>query len=154
MGAHVGRDVKVEFALKDEATPPQEADYQILGMMRAKSINTTWDTADTTADKSPDFTKTGLATFKNVEFSGDGVSYDDEVHNQEAMEAHVVSPPVSTGKQPKVWLKITYPSGKKYTGPFIVTSWSNDSPHSAEATWSIGAQSNGEVVMTRTPVVP
>ncbi|MBS3018540.1 hypothetical protein DJFAAGMI_01272 [Comamonas sp. PE63] len=154
MGAHVGRDVKVEFALKDEATVPLEADYQILGMMRAKSISTTWDTADTTADKSADFTKTSLVTFKNVEFSGDGVSYDDEVFNQEKMEAHVVSPPTSTGHQPKVWLKITYPSGKNYSGPFIVTSWSNDSPHSAEATWSIGAQSNGDVTLTPAPVGP
>ncbi|MFD2756389.1 phage tail tube protein [Comamonas terrae] len=154
MGAHVGRDVKVEFALKDEATVPQDADYKILGMMRAKSINTSWDTVDTTADKSPNFTKTSLVTFKNVEFSGDGVSYDDEVHNQEALEAHVVSPPQDTGKQPKVWLRVTYPSGKKYTGPFIVSAWSNDSPYANEATWSISAQSNGDVVLTLPPVGP
>ena len=154
MGAHVGRDVKVEFALKDESAAPLEADYKILGMMRAKSINTTWDTVDTTADKSPNFTKTSLVTFKNVEFSGDGVSYDDEVHNQELLEKHVVSPPVETGRQPKVWFKITYPNGKVYEGPFIVTSWSNDSPYANEATWSIGSQSNGEVTLTLPPVGP
>ncbi len=85
--AHVGRDVKVEFALKSEGLPkPAAGDYKVLGMMRAKSLNTTWDTVDTTADKSPNFTKTSLLTFKNVEFSGDGVSYDDDVHNQEALE--------------------------------------------------------------------
>ena len=155
MGAHVGRDVKVEFALKPETLPkPAAGDYKILGMMRAKSINTTWDTVDTTADKSPDFTKTGLVTFKNVEFSGDGVSYDDEVHNQELLEKHVVSPPEETGRQPKVWFKITYPNGKVYEGPFIVTSWSNDSPYANEATWSIGSQSNGEVTLTLPPVGP
>ena len=120
MGAHVGRDVKVEFALKAEALPkPAAGDYKILGMMRAKSINTTWDTVDTTADKSPNFTKTSLVTFKNVEFSGDGVSYDDEVHNQELLEKHVVSPPEETGFQPKVWFKITYPNGKVYEGPVV-----------------------------------
>lgn len=151
MGAHVGRDVLVEYALKDEASEPVAADYKTLGMMRAKSINTTWDTVDTTADKSPNFTKTSLVTFKNVEFSGDGVSYDDEVHNQEALEAHVVSPPAATGHQPKVWLRITYPSGKKYTGPFIVSSWSNDSPYANEGTWSISAASNGDVVLTPAP---
>lgn len=153
MGAHVGRDVKVEFALKSESATPLPADYKVLGMMRAKSINTSWDTVDTTADKSPDFTKTSLVTFKNVEFSGDGVSYDDAVHNQQALESHVVNPPVDTGSQPKVWFKITYPGGKIYTGPFIVTSWSNDSPYANEATWSISASSNGAVVLTPgTPV--
>lgn len=155
MGAHVGRDVKVEFALKPETLPkPAAGDYKILGMMRAKSINTTWDTVDTTADKSPNFTKTSLVTFKNVEFSGDGVSYDDDVHNQELLEKHVVSPPEETGFQPKVWFKITYPSGKVYEGPFIVSSWSNDSPYANEATWSIGAQSNGDVTLTPAPVGP
>lgn len=149
MGAHVGRDVKVEFALKSEALPkPAVGDYKVLGMMRAKSLNTTWDTVDTTADKSPNFTKTSLVTFKNVEFSGDGVSYDDDVHNQEALEQHVVSPPVETGNQPKVWFKITYPSGKVYEGPFIVSSWSNDSPYANEATWSMSAASNGDVTLT------
>ncbi len=155
MGAHVGRDVKVEFALKPETLPkPAAGDYKILGMMRAKSINTTWDTVDTTADKSPNFTKTSLVTFKNVEFSGDGVSYDDEVHNQELLEKHVVSPPEETGYQPKVWFKITYPSGKVYEGPFIVSSWSNDSPYANEATWSISSQSNGDVTLTPAPVGP
>lgn len=148
MGAHVGRDVIVEFAIADEATPPQTAAYKILGMMRGKSLNATWDTVDTTGDKSPDHTKTSLVTFKNVEFSGDGVSYDDEIHNQEILEAHVMKPGVSTGNQPKAWLRITYPSGKKYTGPFIVTNWSNDSPYADAATWSMSATSNGAVEMT------
>ena len=148
MGAYVGRDVKVEFALKDETQKPVAGDYKVLGMMRAKALNTTWDTVDTTADKSPNFTKTSLVTFKNVEFSGDGVSYDDDVHNQELLEHHVVSPPAATGYQPKAWLKVTYPGGKIYEGPFIVSNWSNDSPYANEATWSISAASNGDVVMT------
>lgn len=154
MGAHVGRDVKVEFALKPEAVKPAVGDYLILGMMRAKSLNTTWDTVDTTADKSPNFTKTSLVTFKNVEFSGDGVSYDDEVHNQEVLEQHVVSPPAATGYQPKVWFKITYPSGKVYEGPFIVSNWSNDSPYANEATWSMSAASNGDVALTPATEAP
>lgn len=148
MGAHVGRDVVVEFALAAEDAVEASLTWLTLGMMRGKSISTTWDTADTTADASPDFTKTSLVTFKNVEFSGDGVSYDDAVHNQETLEAHVVSPGSGTGNQPKVWFRLTYPNGKKYTGPFIVTEWANDSPHSAEATWSISAMSNGQVTLT------
>lgn len=148
MVAHVGRDVLVNFAIADENAVVGSLTWINLGMMRGKSIKTSWDTADTTADDSPDFTKTSLVTFKNVEFSGDGVSYDDAVYNQEQLEAHVVSPGSATANQPKVWFQLIYPSGKKYEGPFIVSEWSNDSPHAAEATWSISASSNGAVVLT------
>lgn len=150
MGAHVGRDVTVEFAIAAEDAVEASLTWLALGMMRGKSVKTTWDTADTTADDSPSFTKTSLVTFKNVEFSGDGVSYDDAVHNQETLEAHVVSPS-GAGAQPKVWFRLTYPSGKTYVGPFIVTEWSNDSPYSDAATWSISAASNGDVVLTPGP---
>lgn len=151
MGAHIGKDVVVEFAIASEDAVVSGLAWQALGMMRGKSLNTSWDTADTTADRSPAQTKTQLTTFKNVEFSGDGVSYDDAVHNQEVMEQHVVAPPVETQSAPKVWFRLTYPSGKKYTGPFLVTEWSNDSPYSDAATWSITAASNGEVVFTPAP---
>jgi TP901-1 family phage major tail protein len=148
MTAHVGRDVLIEFAIADENASEASLTWLNLGMMRGKSIKTSWDTADTTADDSPDFTKTSLVTFKNVEFSGDGVSYDDAVYNQETLEAHVVSPGSATANQPKVWFKLTYPSGKFYSGPFIVSEWSNDSPYSETATWSISASSNGAVNLT------
>ena len=148
MTAHVGRDVLVEFSIADEDAVEASLVWSNLGMMRGKSIKTSWDTADTTADDSPGFTKTSLVTFKNVEFSGDGVSYDDAVYNQEVLEAHVVSPGSATANQPKVWFKLTYPSGKTYSGPFIVSEWSNDSPYSDAATWSISAASNGQVVLT------
>lgn len=153
MGAHIGRDVIVEFALKNENTTPADGDYKVLGMMRDKSLNISWETADTTADNSPSLTKTALATFKNFEFSGGGVSYDDEVHNQEVLEAHVVNP-TTTGNQPKAWFRITYPNGKKYVGPFMVSAWSNSSPYADSATWTITATSNGAVVMTPAPIVP
>lgn len=151
MGAHVGRDVLVEFSLAAEDANPSGLTWLDLGMMRGKSIKTGWDMADTTADDSPDYTKTSLVTFKNVEFSGDGVSYDDAIYNQETLEAHVVSPGSATLGQPKVWFRLTYPSGKIYTGPFIVSEWSNDSPYSDAATWSITASSNGNVVLTPAP---
>lgn len=148
MGAHVGRDVLVEFAIASEDAVEAGLVYQNLGMMRGKSMKTSWDTVDTTADDSPGFTKSSLVTFKNVEFSGDGVSYDDAVYNQETLEVHVVSPGATTQNQPKVWFKLTYPSGKVYKGPFIVSEWSNDSPYSDTATWSISASSNGMVTLT------
>lgn len=147
MTAYVGRDCVVEFAIGVETADPLTLTFKTLGMMRGKELNATWETADTTADKSPQFTRTSLVTFKAVEFSGDGVSYTDDIHNQLEFEQHVVNPPVSTGYQPKVWFRISYPN-KIYQGPFIVSSFSNSTAYDAEATWSISANSNGAVVLT------
>lgn len=148
MAAFVGRDVTVEFAIQPEGTTPATGDWKSLGMMRGKSMKTSWETVDTTADKSPGYTKTNLVTFKSVEFSGDGVSYDDTIYNQKAFKAQVISPGVSTGNQPKVWLRLSDPNGDKYQGPFIVSEYSDDRPYADAATWSITAMSNGNVVFT------
>lgn len=146
MSAYVGRDVLVEYAIAQETANPNSLVWAILGMMRDKDLSVSWDTVDTTGDSSPAQNRQQLVTFKNVEFSGSGVSYDDAVHNQLAFEQHVVSPPGTTANQPKVWLRITYPN-KVYTGPFIVSEFSNSSAYDAEATWSITANSNGNVTL-------
>jgi predicted secreted protein len=148
MGAAVGRDTKIEFAIGVEGTAPVVGDWKTLGMMRGKSMKTSWETVDTTADKSPGFTKTNLVTFKSVEFSGDGVSYDDAVHNQKVFKGQAISPGVATNNQPKVWLRLTDPSGDKYEGPFIISEYSDDRPYADASTWSITAMSNGNVVFT------
>lgn len=148
MGAFTGRDCAVEFAIASESAAVGGLTWQTLGMMRGKSMTTSWDTVDTTADKSPSFTKTSLVTFKNVEFSGDGVSYDDAVHRQKVLKAHVINPGAATGNQPKVWLRLTEPDGSQYVGPFVVTEWSDDRPYADAATWSITAASNGAVTYT------
>ena len=150
MSAFTGRDVAVEFAIADENAAPGSLIYQTLGMMRGKAMKTSWDTVDTTGDKSPAFTKTNLVTFKSMEFSGDGVSYDDAIHNQKVLKAHSISPGAATANQPKVWFRLTDPDGSKYEGPFIVSEWSDDRPYSDTATWSISAMSNGDVVFTPT----
>lgn len=145
MGAFTGRDVAVEYAIADENAIVGALVFTRLGMMRGKSMKTGWETVDTTADKSPQFTKTSLVSFKSMEFSGDGVSYDDAVHNQKVLKAHVINPGAGTANQPKVWLRMTDPDGSKYTGPFIITEWSDDRPYADAATWSISASSNGAV---------
>lgn len=147
MSAFVGRDVLMEFAIAKEDAAVGALVFQILGMMRGKSMKTTWDTVDTTADKSPAFTKTSLVTFKAVEFSGDGVSYTDAVHNQSDFKAQVINPAAATDNQPKVWLRMTGPDGV-YVGPFIVSEWSDERPYADAATWSITAASNGAVTFT------
>lgn len=147
MGAFVGRDTIVEFAIAAEDASVGGLTFSTLGMMRGKSMKTSWETADTTADNSPSFTKTALVTFKAVEFSGDGVSYTDTLHNQQTMKSHVISPGSGTGNQPKVWLRMTDATGV-YVGPFIVTEWSDDRPYADTCTWSMSAMSNGAVAFT------
>ena len=97
----VGRDVLVNFAIAKEDADPALLTFKRLGMMRGKAMKTSWDTVDTTADMSPSFTKTNLVTFKSVEFSGDGVSYGEDIANQKEMKAQVISPTISTDNQPK-----------------------------------------------------
>lgn len=145
MPAFTGRDVIVEFAIADELAAVGGLSFQRLGMMRAKSISTNWDTADTTADQSPGFTRQSLVTFKAVEFSGDGVSYSDAAYNQKILNAHAVSPGAGTANQPKAWFRLTFPDGSYYRGPFIITSWESANPYDTECTWSITANSNGDV---------
>ena len=102
MPAFTGRDVIIEYAIAKEDAASASLTYKRLGMMRSKSLSTSWETADTTADQSPDFTKTSLVTFKAVEFTGDGVSYSDAIFNQIEFKKHAISPGVATGNQPKV----------------------------------------------------
>ncbi len=149
MGAFTGRDVVLNYAIATEDADPGALVFKRLGMMRGKSMKISWDTVDTTADGSPAFTKTNLVTFKGGEFSGDGVSYDDEVYNQKEFKAHAISPDAATDNQPKVWIQMVDPDGDMYQGPFIVNEWSDDRPHADAATWSMSAMSNGDIAYIR-----
>ena len=148
MSAYTGRDVGVRFAVGLETDQVGSLTFKNLGMMRTKEFNVEWSTTDTTADDSPDFTETKLVTFKNVSFTGDGVSYEDAAYNQAELEAHVFSPPVATMYQPKVWLEITFPDCV-FVGPFIITKWNKGASYNEAVTWSMEAGSNGQI--TRTP---
>ncbi len=147
MSAFSGRDVAVEFAIGVETASVAGLTFKNLGMMRTKSFKVSWETIDTTADDSPEFTKTSLVSFKSVEFSGDGVSYDDEVYNQSELEAHIHVPGSTTQNQPKIWLRLTFPDAV-FVGPFIATEWSRDASYTDAGTWSMAASSNGAITRT------
>lgn len=144
MGKYVGRDIIMEYAIGNPDADPNTLTFSVLGMMRDKGMSVSWDTADATADKSPNFTKENLVTFKSVEFKGSGVSRNEAVHNQIALKQLVYSPGAGTSNQPFVWLRQTAPDGV-IQGPFIVNSWEDAAPYSDTATWSLGAMSNGDV---------
>ncbi|EOJ7560212.1 phage tail tube protein [Escherichia coli] len=148
-GAFTGRSVAVFYAIGCPNVQPGEENYKELGMMRGKTVSVEWETADTTADKSAAFTKESMVTYKSITFSGDGVSRTEELYNQKAFKRHAITPGVETGNQPYVWLKIV---GQDVTeGPFLITSFSEESPHDDVVTWSIEATSAGSVTITDVP---
>lgn len=147
-GAHTGDLVLVEFAIKSPSETPASGDWKTLGAMRSKSVKVSRDLKDATADSSS--AKEQIATkFVNLEISGDGVARDEAIHNQESLEALVAD-----DGQPSAWFRVTYPNGKKYTAPCLVTEWSNDAPHDDVITWSLSASNNGPVTFTPAPVTP
>ncbi|EKT5410330.1 hypothetical protein QER60_004262 [Salmonella enterica subsp. enterica serovar Orion] len=143
-GAFTGRDVVVYYAIGCPESQPSNGDYKRLGMMRGKTVNAEWETADATADMSAAFTQENLVTYKNISFSGDGVTRKEDVYAQNALKRHVYNPPDETSNQPYVWFKIISPNDIT-EGPFMVTSWGDEAPHDDVATWSIEASSAGQV---------
>lgn len=143
-GAFTGRDVVVYYAIGCPEVQPAASAYNRLGMMRGKTVNAEWETADATADMSAAFTQENLVTYKNISFSGDGVTRKEDVYAQNALKRHVYNPPAETSNQPYVWFKIISPNDIT-EGPFMVTSWGDEAPHDDVATWSIEASSAGQV---------
>ncbi|EHP3215095.1 hypothetical protein KNZ49_000032 [Escherichia coli] len=149
-GAFIGRDVAVFYAIACPNAKPADEDYLELGMMRAKTLSVEWETADATADKSADYTKESLVTYKSVSFSGEGVSRTEEIYNQKALKRHTINPGEATGGQPYVWLKIVSPMDVT-EGPFLCTNFEEDDPHDDVCTWSIECSSAGQVTSDDLP---
>ncbi|EJL0130669.1 hypothetical protein NL184_000501 [Escherichia coli] len=149
-GAFTGRDVAVFYAIACPNAKPADEDYLGLGMMRAKTLSVEWETADATADKSADYTKESLVTYKSVSFSGDGVSRTEEIYNQKALKRHTINPGEATGGQPYVWLKIVSPMDVT-EGPFLCTNFEEDDPYDDVCTWSIECSSAGQVTSDDLP---
>ncbi|CTU77586.1 Predicted secreted protein [Escherichia coli] len=149
-GSFLGRDVAAFYAIACPNAKPEESAYKALGMMRGKSLSVEWETADATADKSADYTKESMVTYKSVSFSGDGVSRTEEIHNQKALKRHVINPGETTGAQPYVWLKLVSPLDVT-EGPFLCTSFKEEDPHDDVSTWSIECESAGKVTVGDVP---
>ena len=145
-GTFAGRDVAVFFAIACPNAKPEAGAYKALGMMRGKTLSVEWETAD----KSADYTKESMVTYKSVSFSGDGVSRTEEIHNQKALKRHVITPGETTGSQPYVWLKIVSPVDVT-EGPFLCTSFKEEDPHDDVSTWSIECESAGKVTVGDVP---
>ena len=145
MSAYDGKTCAVSYSIAAKGAVVGDLVWKTLGMMKTKSVKSTWDTADTTADSTPDNGKTAIATRISHSFSGDGVSYDDAVYNQRALKNQFHNPAVTTSGQPEVWMKLEYESGESFTGYFLLTSWSDDAPEADVITWSIEASCQGKL---------
>ncbi|MBP9148705.1 MAG: hypothetical protein KBG00_07970 [Rhodoferax sp.] len=145
MSAYDGKTCAVSFSIAAKGATVGTLVWKELGMMKTKSMKATWDTADSTADSTPDSSKTAIATRIGVAFSGDGVSYDDAAYNQRGLKDQFFNPAVTTAGQPEAWFKLEYESGESFTGFFLMTSWSDDSPEADVQTWSIEASAQGKV---------
>jgi hypothetical protein len=61
------------------------------------------ETADATGDMSAHLRQQReLVTYKNISFSGDGVTRKEDVYAQNALKRHVYNPPAETSNQPYV----------------------------------------------------
>lgn len=156
---YVGREVALEFYIGCGDTLPQEADWKPVGALRTKEVNLEWDTTDATADDNPGSVRSNLATYKAFTISGDGVSKrsDGTLSNQTALYKHVFNP-TTTGNQPVVWMRVTFPD-VTFVSYMLVTTMDRSAPYDDITTFSFEASMTEAsalpegVQLTDTPVV-
>lgn len=153
---YVGREVALEFHIGCPDVLPEEADWLPVGALRAKEMNGTWDTVDGTTDDSVGSLRSNLATYQSLEFTADGTCKraDGTLSNQTALTKHFYSP-VSTGGQPVVWLRMTFPD-LTFVAFMLLTECSRSAPHDEVTTFSITATASESpfgIIVTDTPVV-
>ncbi len=115
-GAFTGRDVVVYYAIGCPESQPANGDYKRLGMMRGKTVSAEWDTADATADMSAAYTQENLVTYKNISFSGDGVTRKRRCLCAERAEASRLQP-AGRDQQSAVCLAENHLSKRHYRRP-------------------------------------
>ena len=136
---YIGKKVLLEFAIGCGDALPATADWKRMGSMNTKSLSNEWDTDDTTTDDSPGTLRENIATYQNLTISGDGkhkVSGPGAADLTE-LNKHQLNP-ISTGGQPSVWLRMTYPD-ITITAYMLLTSWSREAPTDASVTYSMEA---------------
>lgn len=149
-GKYLGREALVEFSVTDPDAATDPGTWLTLGAMRGKEWGAEWQTTDATTDDSPNLTQEELVTYKTSEISFDGLATKDSTKNVDLLEEYV-NDPVGGGSEtgyPHVYLRISVPRGdadtpelRTYTGNVMLTSFRNNSPHDAVASWSLSGSS-------------
>lgn len=147
-----GKVVAVEYNLSCGDENPENLTYAAIGAMQGKSLTLGSDVEDTTTDSTVgDFRSSGVL-FKNMSFSGDGLSRADDGlrHNRVALLKHWFNT-----SQPAAWFRFTYPDITIYAY-MNITNFSLDSPNDAWNSFSLETEvtaSDYGVVMIDTPQV-
>lgn len=152
-----GASVLVEYALACGDVDPKTLTFQRMGSMRGKDLTLSADTIDTTTDTSSGGYRSSLASFKTMEFTGDGLCRvgDASDSGQTQLTKHMVDEP-----QPVLWLRFTYPD-LTFTAYMILTEMSRSAPNDDAITFSMTASvtdTGSEVIQSvyveDTPVAP
>ena len=152
-----GASVLVEYALACGDVDPKTLTFQRMGSMRGKDLTLSADTIDTTTDSSSGGYRSNLASFKTMEFTGDGLCRvgDASDSGQTKLTKHMVDE-----AQPVLWLRFTYPD-LTFTAYMILTEMSRSAPNDDAITFSMTASvadTGSEVIQSvyveDTPVAP
>lgn len=152
-----GASVLVEYALACGDVDPKTLTFQRMGSMRGKDLTLSADTIDTTTDSSSGGYRSNLASFKTMEFTGDGLCRvgDASDSGQTQLTKHMFAEP-----QPVLWLRFTYPD-LTFTAYMILTEMSRSAPNDDAITFSMTASvtdTGSEVIQSvyveDTPVAP
>lgn len=152
-----GASVLVEYALACGDVDPKTLTFQRMGSMRGKDLTLSADTIDTTTDSSSGGYRSNLASFKTMEFTGDGLCRvgDASDSGQTQLTKHMFAEP-----QPVLWLRFTYPD-LTFTAYMILTEMSRSAPNDDAITFSMtasvtdtGSDVIQSVYVEDTPVAP
>lgn len=154
---YVGRDVVLEYAIGCGDTKPLSSEWKVFGALRTKNFSLTWDTTDATADDSVGALRENLATFQNLEISGDGVCKASGAGSANLIELtkHVANP-VATSGQPVVWMRMTFPD-LTFVAFMLISDLSRAAPHDDVVTYSLTAAATASdfgLTVTDTIVAP
>jgi len=120
--------------------PASEDDFVVVGGIQSSGITTTGGTADITNKDSNGFqTLLAGAGVTKWAIKGNGVLLNDQAH--EILEEASKMKTLET-------LKITEEDGTEYLGSFQITSWDVVGDHAKEVTFTLAAESSGEIVKT------
>lgn len=136
---YVGRVVVLEYAIGCGDEKPDGGDWKSFGALRTKNFSLTWDTTDATADDSVGALRENLATFQNLEISGDGVCKASGAGSANLIELtkHVTNP-ITTSGQPVVWMRMTFPD-LTFVAFMLISDLSRAAPHDDVVTYSLTA---------------
>ena len=130
-----GKDVVVEYAVACGDVNPNTLTFLPIGAMRGKALSTTLDTIDVTADDSVGAFRETLTTFKNMTFTGDGISRktDGATSNQVALYTYVL-----TDENPVAWFRFTF-KDLTITAFMVITAFDREAPYDDAITFSLEA---------------